>query len=139
MKKNYKKFFDRIFLKFLIVGILNTVVGAGIMFFCYNVLQLSYWLSSGLNYLIGSLLSYFLNKYFTFQKQGQNVVMVIRFAVTILCCYVLAYGFARLTVQWILKATPLAIRDNVSLLVGMCVFVVLNYLGQRYWAFRTQK
>ena len=41
-----KKHLDRTLWKFLLVGAVNTVVGTGIMFVFYNVLHLSYWLSS---------------------------------------------------------------------------------------------
>ena len=53
-----KKHLDRTLWKFLLVGTVNTVVGTGIMFVFYNVLHLSYWLSSASNYVFGSVLSY---------------------------------------------------------------------------------
>ena len=28
------------------------------------------------------------------------------------------------------------IKDNVAMLVGMCLFVILNYIGQRFIVFR---
>ena len=46
-----KKHLDRTLWKFLLVGTVNTVVGTGIMFVFYNVLHLSYWLSSASNYV----------------------------------------------------------------------------------------
>ena len=64
-----KKLFDVKFWKFILVGAANTVVGAGIMFLFYNVFHLSYWISSAANYVVGSILSYFLNKYFTFRQR----------------------------------------------------------------------
>ena len=33
------------------------------MFAAYNLLHLSYWVSSASNYVVGSIVSYFLNKY----------------------------------------------------------------------------
>ena len=41
-----KKFFDKTFLKFVLVGVVNTLFGTAIMFVFYNVFHLSYWLSS---------------------------------------------------------------------------------------------
>ena len=60
------KFFDKTFLKFIIVGVANTLFGTAVMFIAYNLLHFSYWVSSASNYVFGSILSYFLNKYFTF-------------------------------------------------------------------------
>ena len=64
-----KKFFDRTVPKFLLVGVANTIVGAGTMFLLYNLANCSYWLSSAANYIVGGTLSFFLNKYYTFQNK----------------------------------------------------------------------
>lgn len=65
MKKFIEKFLDKTFLKFVIVGIVNTLFGTAIMFGLYNLAGCNYWVSSIANYFFGSILSYFLNKYFT--------------------------------------------------------------------------
>ena len=65
MKKFLSKFLDKTFLRFVIVGVINTIFGTAIMFVFYNVFHLSYWISSASNYFFGSILSYFLNKHFT--------------------------------------------------------------------------
>ena len=69
MKDKIKNILDITFWKFVLVGIVNTLVGTGVMFAAYNLLHLSYWLSSASNYVVGSVVSYFLNKYFTFQNK----------------------------------------------------------------------
>jgi putative flippase GtrA len=40
--------------------------------------------------------------------------------------------------QWILSDFSKTIQENVSMLLGMCLFVVLNYLGQRFFAFKKE-
>lgn len=64
-----KKLFDEKLLKFILVGVVNTLVGMAIMFGLYNLAHCSYWVSSAANYILTSILSYFLNKYFTFQNR----------------------------------------------------------------------
>ena len=59
---------DQKLARFLIVGVVNTLVGTAIMFGLYNLAHCSYWVSSAANYLLTSILSFFLNKYFTFQS-----------------------------------------------------------------------
>lgn len=119
----------------MLVGIINTLFGTAIMFVFYNVLHLSYWLSSASNYFFGSILSYFLNKYYTFRYSERSVRVVLRFVLNIAVCYLIAYGAAKPIVAAVLSAAPLAVRDNVAMLAGMCLFVALNYLGQRFFAF----
>lgn len=72
MKQFLAKFFDKTFWKFILVGIANTLFGTAIMFVFYNVFHLSYWVSSASNYIFGSILSYFLNKHFTFQSKDNS-------------------------------------------------------------------
>jgi putative flippase GtrA len=127
---------DRTFLRFVLVGVINTLAGLLIMFSLYNLAGLGYWLSSAINYLSTSVLSFFLNKYFTFKIQRYSVSMVVSFILTIICSYILAYSIAKPVVHALLRGYSLKIRDNVSLFAGMCVFTLLNYLGQRFIAFR---
>ena len=67
---------DKKTLKFLAVGILNTIVGAGLMFLLYNCFGLTYWISSACNSIAGGILSYFLNKYFLFLFGIDNDILL---------------------------------------------------------------
>lgn len=137
MKKLIGRFCDRTFFRFIIVGIINTVVGTAVMFIFYNFFQFGYWFSSSANYVVGSVVSYFLNKYFTFQVKERNAKFVARFIINISICYLLAYGLAKPLVAKILSSMSENIQENGAMIVGMCLFVVLNYLGQRFFTFKT--
>ncbi len=138
MKQIFSKFFDKTFWKFIMVGIINTLFGTAIMFFFYNVFHLSYWISSASNYILCSILSYFLNKHFTFQSRDNSIKGVLRFAVNITVCYLLAYGIAKPLAIQVLSDYPQTLQDNIAMLVGMCLFVALNYIGQRFFVFNKQ-
>lgn len=129
-----KKFLDITFLKFILVGVINTIVGAGTMFLCYNALHCSYWFSSAMNYIVGSIVSYFLNKYFTFQNKERSWKIVVKFIINITVCYLVAYGIAKPLVAHILSGQTVTIQENGAMLVGMVLFVMLNYNGQRFFA-----
>ena len=120
----------------MLVGVINTLVGTAVMFGCYNLLNCSYWFSSAANYVVGSILSYFLNKYFTFKVKKRRWKTVARFIISIAVCYFVAYGMAKPLAAHLLKDTAVNIQENVAMLVGMCLFVGLNYLGQRFFAFK---
>lgn len=123
-------------IKFLLVGIVNTLFGTAIMFGLYNLAGCSYWLSSAANYFFGSILSFVLNKKFTFKNKGSLSKTVPRFALNILVCYLLAYGIAKPLVLYQLQGYSVTFQENVAMLTGMCLFVGFNYLGQRYFAFK---
>ena len=126
--------------KFGLVGILNTVVGTMVMFFAFNVLNMGYWFSSAMNYIVGSILSYFLNKYFTFGSKKRSKREVIRFLVNIALCYLLAYGLAQPIVKKLIVAMDISMKERileqVAMIFGMCFFVVLNFLGQKLFVFK---
>ena len=128
--------FDVKFWKFILVGIINTIVGTSIMFGLYNLVGLSYWVSSASNYILTSILSYFLNKYFTFQQKGASLKSLVKFAINIAICYFVAYGVAKpLTILMLMNASQ-KVQENVAMFVGMVFFTALNYLGQRFFAFK---
>lgn len=129
------KVIDIKLLKFAIVGAVNTIVGTAIMFSLYNLAHCSYWVSSATNYVLTSILSYFLNKRFTFKYEGDIKGSALRFAINIAVCYFLAYGIAKpLTLHVVNGSTQL--QENIAMIVGMVFFVGFNYLGQRFFAFR---
>lgn len=146
MMDKLKRLFDPTFFRFILVGIINTLVGYGVMFGLYNLAGLhrwgdaGYWISSGSNYVVGSIVSYFLNKHFTFRNHEKGPGVVIRFVVNILVCYLLAYGLAKPAVFWVLGGWGLSeqLQGNLTMLAGSCLFVALNYLGQRFFAFRSR-
>lgn len=134
-----KKVVDWVTIKFLIVGVINTVVGTAVMFTAYNVLHLSYWLSSASNYVIGSIVSYVLNKHFTFQNKERSMKVVLKFVLNILLCYLLAYGIAKPLAMKLFIGMAVEIQENAAMFAGMVLFVGFNYIGQRYFAFRTKE
>lgn len=137
MKRIIRKMFDRTFWKFILVGIANTILGTGIMFVFYNVFHFSYWISSASNYFFGSILSYILNRMFTFRSAENTSRTLPRFVLNISLCYLLAYGIAKPVVSCVLSNLSKNFQDNIAMLVGMCLFVVLNYLGQRFFVFKS--
>ena len=129
------KFLDEKAWKFAVVGVINTVVGSGVMFGLYNLAGCSYWVSSAANYVIGSILSYVLNKKFTFRHRGQIAQSALRFTGNIAVCYLLAYGIAKPAVRAILTGATQQVQENIAMLAGMILFTGFNYLGQRYFVF----
>lgn len=139
MKQRLKHLLDTSVVRFIIVGCVNTLVGTCIMFGLYNLAHWSYWLASAANYTLTSILSFFLNKYFTFQSKGRSAKEVLRFAVNIAVCYLIAYGAAKPLVRLLLSGAGQVLRDNVSMLVGMVLFTCCNYIGQRFFTFKEVK
>ena len=118
MIKKILSLVDQKLLRFIIVGCINTVVGTAIMFGLYNLASCSYWVSSAANYILTSLLSFFLNKYFTFQNKERSWKQVAKFIINIV------------------SGAGQKIQENAAMLAGMCLFTGFNYIGQRMFAFK---
>lgn len=139
MKKKMKMFnifYDKTFFKFIITGIINTFVGAGIMFALYNFFHCSYWLSSIMNYIIGSIVSFLLNKYWTFKSNLFSFKEVIYFIINIAVCFFIAYGLAKPFAMYLLSDYSVKVQENVAMFIGMVIFTLLNYLSQRFIVFK---
>ena len=134
-----KQFLSREFLTFLVVGVVNTLVGTAIMLVLYNVFGCSYWVSSFCDYFFGSILSYFLNKHFTFHYQGSDWRSIVKFALNIIVCYLIAYSLALPLTRTALESLHLSkpVVENVAMLVGTVLFMVINFLGQKFYAFKS--
>lgn len=131
------KLIDKITIKFIIVGVINTIAGAGVMFLLYNLAGVNYWISSASNYIVGSIASYLLNKYFTFENREKSIKQMLKFILNISLCYLLAYGIAKPLTMMLLASFSQKLQENIAMLVGMGLFVVFNYMGQRFFVFKT--
>lgn len=123
-------------LKFIMVGIINTIVGYGAMFVCYNIMDWDYWIASALNYVVGSICSFFLNKYFTFRSQTFRSVELVKFILCICLCYFISYGLARSAIRWIARSMLQIAQDNLAMVIGSILFTCLNFLGQKFFVFQ---
>ena len=139
-----RRLLDSSLTRFLLVGVVNTLVGTGVMFALYNLAGLhrwgnpGFWLSTAANYLVGGVVSFFLNRRFTFRSRQRGAGVALRFALNVAVCMLLGYGLAKRLVARLLSGTALSaqLQGNLAMLVGMTLYVALNYLGQRFFAFR---
>ena len=124
--------------KFLIVGILNTIIGASIMFIAYNFLKLNYWVSTSLNYIVAGTFSFFANKKFTFKSEGKIFQKIIFFILTIIICYFVAFNLSKKMIAFI-DINDIELKENISMVVGMVIYTVLNFILQKQIVFRKEE
>lgn len=124
--------------RFLLVGVGNTLLSMVLMFALEG---LGYWPSTAIAYVAGAVLSFFLNRRFTFRSDGDVKSSALKFAVNVAVCYVLGYGLARLAVPTPtgVTAVPAVWFERLRKLVGMGLYTIFNYLGQRFFVFFSRK
>ena len=129
------KLIDSSIPKFLLVGVGNTLLSMALMFLLEG---LGYWPSTAIAYVAGAVVSFFLNRKFTFKSEEDFWPSAVKFAINVAVCYLLAYGVAQPLGGLILGHTPLPViwRERLTKLGGMCLYTLLNYFGQRFFAFQ---
>lgn len=129
------KLWNNSFLRFLLVGVGNTLLSLVLMFLLEG---LGYWPSTAIAYVAGATMSFFLNRSFTFHSEEKFWPSAVKFAINVAVCYVVGYGLAKLLIP--IPAQPNAVPviwfERLSKLVGMGLYTLLNYFGQRFFAFR---
>ena len=121
--------------RFLAVGVGNTLLSAVLMFLLED---LGYWPSSAIAYVAGAVMSFFLNRSFTFHSQEKLGRSAVKFAVNVAVCYVLAFSIAQPLGRLVLGRMGLEgiWLERLTKLGGMGFYTLLNYFGQRFFAFR---
>ena len=132
------KLIDKSIPKFLLVGVGNTLLSMVLMFLLEG---LGYWPSTAIAYVAGAVMSFFLNRHFTFHSEETFLRSAVKFAVNVAVCYVVAYALAQPIAGWVLGNTGMAPmwQERLTKLGGMALYTVLNYFGQRFFAFQKRK
>ena len=117
------------------VGVLNTLLSMVLMFLLEG---LGYWASTAIAYIAGAILSFFLNRHFTFKSEESLLFSALKFALSVAICYVIAYSLAQPITSWILSKTaiPEIWQERISKLFGMGLYTLINYFGQKFFAFK---
>ena len=129
------KLLDASIPKFLLVGVGNTLLSAVLMFLLEN---LGYWPSTAIAYVAGAVMSFFLNRKFTFQSEETMGRSAVKFALNVAVCYVLAYSIAQPLGAKVLGAMGFTgvWLERLTKVGGMGLYTILNYFGQRFFAFQ---
>ncbi|MFX4304218.1 GtrA family protein [Exiguobacterium sp. A1_3_1] len=120
------------FFRFLLVGVLNTLVGLTVTLICFHLFQTGYWGATAIGNACGVWVSYMLNRRFTFRQETGGWSYWIRFLFVVSISYLIAYRFSLSVVNYILPH----LQETGAILIGMIIYTGLNYLGQSYWVFR---
>lgn len=123
------------FLKFLLVGVFNTFIGLGLMFFLKNGLKWPYWIATFTGNTAGAAVSFFLNRAFTFNSKVAINKGAVRFTAVIVICYALSYSVSKSFADLIDGGQDIISADNLAILIGSGIYTITNYFGQKWFVF----
>lgn len=123
------------FLRFLLVGIFNTVFGYSLIFAFMYLAGLSPELSNLLGYTVAIMLSFVLNKYFTFARRNTATASrtgaeLLRFLIVFACAYAANY------LTLLLLIYQLGLHAGISQLLAGVVYVGISYFMNARFTFR---
>jgi len=121
----------RQFIKFSLVGVLNTAIHYGVFYVLYRFGGFYYLLASGMAFGVALTHSYILNKIWTFKQRESRGHREFSkfFLVNILS---LAANLATLAIL----VESLAVHPPIAQLLAYGISWAMNFLGNRFWTFR---
>lgn len=130
------------FFRFLLVGVVNTIVGLTSMYLFLHGFGFSYWASTFIGNIIGACVSYYLNRTFTFKSSAAVGKSMFRFAAVILACYFISYYLGQTFAFYLFShLTFLSNKytDDAAVLFGTGIYTITNYFGQKLFVFQKNK
>jgi putative flippase GtrA len=127
------------FVKFLLVGLVNTFVGLSVIFILLNLLEQSYWLSTFSGNGVGAFVSYLLNRKFTFESNVPHLKGGLRFILIVFSAYVISYYTSFVLAGWfteLFSFTFFLTQKELAVVGGTVLYTVTNFLGQKYIVFK---
>jgi putative flippase GtrA len=113
--------------KFLVAGV--SAVGTDLVTYYILLGFLIPGISKAISFLAGTIVAYFINKYWTFGKHEKSFKEVIKFGV-LYCC---TLGMNVLVNKIVLDNTTIVF---LAFLIATGVSTVLNFIGQKFWVFK---
>jgi glycosyltransferase involved in cell wall biosynthesis/putative flippase GtrA len=120
-------------IRYLLVGVVNMISGLSIIYLAMYYLQLEVGYANALGYAIGVLLSFMLNKKWTFKSSNHALYSLMRFILVLL----VAYAANLVTVLFILD--KFQVNPYIAQALGIIPYTFIGFLGSRYFVFQKQQ
>ena len=118
------------FVKYGLVGVLNTIITISVIFIFMKLLNVSYIISNIVGYLFGFINSFFLNKIWTFKSKKSIGRESFFFILIFVICY-----FIQLVFLIILKE-KLLVKPEYAQIIAMGFYTIINFLGNKFITFK---
>ncbi|MDD3048710.1 MAG: GtrA family protein [Bacilli bacterium] len=126
-----KKYLEKKFVRFLIVGGINTIVGYG-TFALFLFFNCHYYFAYIMSYIIGVANSYLWNKFFTFKSEGKSYKELFRF----ICVYLVSFAIGSLTLYLIVDVFN--INEYLAGLLNLIITTLISWFGHNKFSFKKE-
>lgn len=115
--------------RYIAVGVLNTLIGLGIALLLSS-LGVHYAIAISVAYVIGFVVSFFLNRYFTFRSTGKIAREFAMFAVSTVAAFALNEGLA-----WFFVNVA-RLSDRAAIVFSVGVAALVGYVVNKMIVFK---
>jgi len=119
----------REFITYLMVGVVNTLVGLGTTFIGLEILALHYLLANAVGYGFGLICSYFLNRTITFRSPHRGARHFVKF----LIFFFISYALGQLLL--ILLVEQFQMDEFLATIFGMGLYTLVSFYLNRKFVF----
>jgi len=120
------------FLRYIAVGILNTLLGYFIIFGCMYILGMNPIASNVSGYGVGLIVSYVLNRNYTFNSKQARKPEALRFLLVFAIAYALNF------IALLLLIYQLGMHEGLSQVVAGVIYVGAAFLMNKYYVFKAR-
>lgn len=124
------------FIKFGMIGALNTFLNLGIYYFCIY-LGAHYVLANATGWFITVFISYILNNLFTFRGDDKPTWSLFAL-IKVYISYSVSGLFLNTLLLW-LWVDVCGISSKIAPIINMCFSIPLNFVLNKYWAYGKAK
>lgn len=121
---------NKTFIRFIIVGTINTLIGYAVILFLFHTVGLHYSYAYFLSYIIGMIISFFLHRRFVFFSKKSKLKEFIKF----LIAFCISYGVSYMGLYAVMENQLLS--PNYSFILSMLIYSILFYLLNKYMTFK---
>lgn len=119
------------FFRYLVVGVINTLLGYCIIFACMYLAGMTPEASNVAGYAVGLVVSYVLNRYYTFNNKQSRRGEILRFLAVFFVAYVSNFAVLLILIHRI------GMHEGGSQIIAGLVYVVASFLMNKYYVFKT--
>ena len=119
------------FVKFAIVGVSNTLISLIVYTVLFKVFGLNYLVASAIGFVVGAVNGFLLNRAWTFQGHEGDALTPVRWAIVQTC----GLGLDELLLY--IGVHEFGIDKIVAQALAIVIVVVITFLANRAWTFRT--
>jgi putative flippase GtrA len=130
------------FLKYAIVGVMNTLLTLVVIFVCKSVFGVNAYVSNAIGYLVGVINSFVWNRNWVFKSNGRFSRQAVHFIVGFFICYAIQFAVVWGLNQFTLKDIEVNIvvmtlsGYGIATLIGNVCYTLCNFVYNRLVTFK---